>query len=122
MAGPVRRNRPGRESRVDDRAAEGDLQLAVGGERPAQRAAVGGAAGAVRAGPELVGAVGGADGLVVGAGDREPAGRVVGESGGAFVEGEVAFGVVDADVVGDGHRAGVAVVGEAVVAVVVGDV
>src|SRR3954447_16015052 len=42
-AGPGRWNRPGRESRVDDRAAEGDLQPAVRGERPAQGAAVGGA-------------------------------------------------------------------------------
>ena len=38
------------------------------------------------------------------------------------VEGEVALGVVDADVVGHRHRAGVAVVGEPVLAVVVGDV
>src|SRR4051794_32707977 len=68
-AGPVRWNRPGRESRVDDRAAEGDLQPAVRGERPAQGAAVGGAPRSVGARPELVGAVRAADGLVVGAGD-----------------------------------------------------
>lgn len=67
------------------------------------------------------GAVGVTDGLVVGAADGEPARGVGAEHRSPCAEGEVALRVVDADVVRDRHRAGVAVVGEPVMAVLVGD-
>src|SRR5688500_971767 len=54
-----------RSLRIHRTAAEGDDQAAVRGEGPAEGAGERRAAGSVGAGPELVGAVGVADDLVV---------------------------------------------------------